>query len=104
MYAISTTLLPSPSFERVRIRTEAGLWLSAMALVAIFALVPWQVEEERAGYEQPAVEWAELLKPPPMEIGLRTLAAFAAASRVHHTHNRRRMARLWRPTDRAMLL
>jgi hypothetical protein len=66
------------------------------SLIAILALAPWEAAEQRADYGQPAVDWAELLKPTTMEIGSRALAAFAVTRRDHH----RRIARLWRPTDR----
>jgi hypothetical protein len=102
MYAISTTLLPSLRFERVRVGTEASLWLAMVALIAGIALASWEMAEQHAGYEHPgAQEWAELLKPSLTGIGSPTLALFAVTRR--HQPNRRH-ARLWRSIDRATVL
>ena len=103
MFAISTALLPSPLFERVRVRAEASIMLTMVALFASIALTPWDTTEQRVRYEQPAApQWAELLKPPTIEIGSRALAAFAVTRRVQHQTNRRH-ARLWQPIERARL-
>jgi hypothetical protein len=102
VYAISTTLLPSPLFERVRVRTEAGIWLAMLVLAAGMALASREMVEQHAGYENPAdQEWAELLKPSLMGIGSPTQAAFAV-TRARQPN--RRHARLWRPMDRATAL
>jgi|HubBroStandDraft_6_1064221.scaffolds.fasta_scaffold32772_7 hypothetical protein len=121
MFAISTALLPSPLFERVRVRAEASMMFGMVAVVVSLALAPWgtlalapsgtteqRVTYELAAAQEPAElaavrEPAELLKPPTIGIGSSSQAAFAATRRVHHTPNRRH-AHLWRTLERARVL
>ena len=103
MFVISTALLPSPSFERVRVRAEAGMMLG-MVVVASLALAPWGTTEQPVTYElATAQEPAELVKPSTIGIGPRSETVFVATRRVHHPPNRRH-AHLWRTIERARVL
>jgi hypothetical protein len=113
MFVISTALLPSPLFERVRVRAEASMMFGIAAVVASLVLAPWGMTEQAVTYElaasqEPAElaaaqESAELQKPSTIGIASRSDAAFAATRRVHHPPSRRH-AHLWRTLERARVL
>ena len=102
MFVISTALLPSPLFERVRVRAEASMMLGIAAVVASLALAPWEMTEQPVKFELAAAqEPAELLKPLTIEIASRSEAPFAVTRRVHHPSPNRRHAHLGRTMERA---